>query len=138
MTLFNSEGLFYCPLCKSFFAPSSYLNTIFTDNPKSNWLGQNVMHYRHNHVNYYNRWVYYHSFYRDYETFKTDVNNRAKRNILRKCKDFLKEHKFTANDFAELKNTDQKTLDLAHKLLGGKPVYLGKSKKTVTLDSFLD
>lgn len=138
MTLFNSEGLVYCPLCNSFFAPSAYLNSVFIDNPKVNYLAHLTMHYRHRHIRYYNRWVGYHSRYRDYDSFKIEVNNRAKRNILRKCKKFLREHKFTVQDFVRLRHTDQKTLDLAHKILGGTPVYLDKPKKRVTLDSFLD
>ncbi len=135
--LINDQGAFYCPLCKGWFRRSGYLDTVFSE-PKLLWLSNMVCHYRHEHIMYYNRWVHYYSYHYNYEKFKTNVNNRAKRNIIRKCEDFLRYHRFTPQDFAELQNTDQKTLDLAHKILGGTPVYLDKPKKITTLDSFLD
>lgn len=136
--LFNSKGYVYCPICGSLFAPSAYLNSIFTDNPRANYLAHLTMHYRHKHINYYNKWVHYHSYYRDYDKFKIVVNNRAKRNILRKCKKFLKEHKFTVRDFAALQHTDAKTLKLARKVLGKGSFSPKKEDKIVTprLESF--
>lgn len=95
-----------------------------------------VTHYRHTHIRYYNRWVHYHSRFRDYETFKTTVNNRVKRNILRKCKPFLKQNGFTVQDFEALQGTDDKTLKLAVKILGGRTTP--RPTKEVTLDLFLE
>jgi hypothetical protein len=136
--LINNQGEFYCPLCKRFFQGRPYLSTVFSDE-RPLWLSNMVTHYRHNHINYYNRWVHYHSRYRSYESFKAKVNNRAKRNIIKKCKEFLKDHHFTVNDFAALQNTDEKTLKLAGKILGGKST--GKNRggsPLITLDDFVD
>lgn len=134
----NENEAIYCPICKSWCNGSEYLRGVFSD-PKPYWLACMVTHYRHNHIRYYNRWVHYHSRHGRYDWFKAQVNNRIKRNILGKCKKFLREHRFTVQDFALLQNTEQKTLDKAHKILGGNPITLNKPKPhVVTLDKWLE
>ena len=106
-----------CLLCGKIIS-SSYLNSVLKDD-KVYQLACMVMHYRHEHVKYYNNSVGYVCHYTnvEYEEFKTLVNERAKRQILRKAKDKLIEKGFGVKHFAELKNTDEKTLALARKIL---------------------
>ena len=113
----DDEG-FYCPLCDGVVEKSEYLSTVFKDNPKMEWLANMVTHYRHEHVKYYNNSVGYVSFFHDYDGFKNVVNNRTKRQIIRKCKAFLLANNFTSKQFIELQNTEEKTIALANKILG--------------------
>ena len=52
-----------------------------------------------------------------YEKEKMVRNERAKRQILRKCQPFLIENNFIFEDFLELKNTDDSTIKLAKQKL---------------------
>lgn len=114
----------YCPICNQYFRTSTYLNSKFTDE-KVRWLANMVTHYRHVHVTSWdkcwgsNRIPYYKSnLHLDYETEKIKVNERGKRQILRKCIDQMKADGFTVNDVLALKKTERKTSDLYRKLLG--------------------
>jgi hypothetical protein len=118
--LFQGD-LVYCPLCEQQFMRSSYLSTVFPAGSGPLWFANMVMHYRHHHVVYYNHSVHYNSWHGRYEAFKSEVNERAKRQILRGAKRFLREHGFTADDLDELQGTTGKTRALALKLLGGSP-----------------
>ena len=80
-----------------------------------------VTHYRHHHVVYYNNSVGYASYKGRYDDFKHQVNERAKRQIIRKAGDFMKAHRITADHFAELQGTTEETLVLARDRLGGSP-----------------
>ncbi len=57
---------------------------------------------------------------KDYEVAKQEVNERAKRQIIRKATDYLIEHGFLPEHFAALQNTTEETMKLARKKLGGK------------------
>lgn len=128
VSLLDGKGLVYCPLCDDHFSESEYLQTVFTD-VKSRWLANMVTHYRHEHVNYYNNSVGYVSVYHDYDQFKHLANERAKRQILRKCLTFLKQHTFVPSDFKALQGTDDKTLALAERLLASScPIVLALGK----------
>ena len=118
--MFTEEGLFLCPLCPAYLPMSEYLATVF-DNKKALWVANMVTHYRHWHVNYYNRHVGYASYKGRYDAFKHEVNERAKRQIIRKATPFLRAHGITADDFAELQGTTEETMTLALKMLGGSP-----------------
>lgn len=110
----------YCPMCKGYFSGSDYLKTVFTDE-KQLWLANMVTHYRHSHIESWNKcWGYRGSYYRsrwfsDYEEEKHKVNERAKRQIIRKCTDYLLYFGFTVEDFTALQSTEQKTIELATK-----------------------
>ena len=84
----------YCPICNRWFEGSSYLFEEFKDDEKAIWLSNMVTHYRHTHITSWNKcWGYGGRFYRsgwfgDYDTEKQKVNERAKRQIIRKAKDF--------------------------------------------------
>lgn len=112
------DGMIYCPMCRDRFAASPYLMTIFSVN-KPLWLANMVTHYRHVHIKYYDKWVRYMSWKYNYSDFKYIVNERAKRQILRRCKDHMKAHGVTIQDLLALQGRDQKTIELYAKVLGG-------------------
>lgn len=115
--LITDKGV-YCPLCKSRFEGSYYLRDTFPDDRRY-WLAAMIMHYRHVHIVYYNRGVSHQSRKGQYGEYKRLVNERAKRQLLRKCEIFLKKWGFTVSDFEGLEGTERKTLKLAVKVLGG-------------------
>lgn len=116
------DNMVYCPMCDEYFSDSEYLRTVFEDE-KQLWLANMVTHYRHNHITSWNKcWGYGGGRYRNkwfgnYDNEKREVNERAKRQILRKCKSYLNANGFTSADFDALKSTDYKTMELAEKLL---------------------
>ncbi|MFA9389334.1 MAG: hypothetical protein ACERKD_05980 [Prolixibacteraceae bacterium] len=115
----------HCPICGKKFETSEYLNNVFKDE-HVRWLANMVTHYRHEHLkswdktwsrgsygwNQLSEWTY------DQEKLK--VNERAKRQILRKCKDFMIKNGFTVEHVMKLKNTDSKTIELYKKILDNK------------------
>jgi hypothetical protein len=123
---------FWCPMCKEWDTLSDYLMKIFKDNPKSLWFANMVTHYRHSHITSWNKcWGYGGKNYRrgwfkDYEDEKSKVNERAKRQILRKCKEFMKFHKFSTDDILILENNSSKTIELANKILPKNDIELDK------------
>ena len=127
----TAEGV-YCPLCDDRFAPSEYLTTVFTD-LKINWLAQLVTHYRHNHIEYYDHSVGFHSMRGTYEPFKHVVNERIKRQILRKCQGYMRFLGLGARDLKELQGTTEETLALAGQLLEG--VKRFRIKKSLRIEA---
>ena len=111
-------NLCFCPLCDDWFVGSDYLASVF-ENPRALWVANMVTHYRHRHVDYYNRHVGYASWSGRYDEFKHLVNERAKRQVIRKARHFLREHRIAAEHFAELQGTTEETLALASRMLGG-------------------
>jgi hypothetical protein len=112
----------YCPICKKYFQGSTYLITVF-EKDKILWLANMITHYRHTHITSWNKcWGYGGGYYRqnwfgDYDTEKQKVNERAKRQIIRKCTEYLKYYGFTTDDFLKLQNTTEETVNLANKVL---------------------
>ena len=85
----------YCPLCQNFIIDefSDYLfNEVTKFNYINYWMLFLVTHYRHNHIQYYDKsWKYWayrekNKEYKDYDYFKNLVNYRAKRQIIRAIK----------------------------------------------------
>ena len=119
--LFKDNTVF-CPLCNHSFSESGYLKDAI-DDEKARWLANTVMHYRHNHITSWNKcWGYTGGHYRsgwfgDYELEKRKVNERAKRQIIRKATEYLKYHKITVDHFKMLENNDNQILALAEKKL---------------------
>ena len=117
-----------CPICSRKVEQSDYLNQIFKDEPEVNYLAHMVTHYRHNHIDSWNKcWGRHGSRYRsnwfgDYEEEKIKVNERAKRQIIRKGKDILNRLGITPDHFRRLQNTEQKTMELANKNLFKTPI----------------
>jgi len=127
-----------CPICKGYFTTSFHLNQAISDE-RVRWLANMVMHYRHTHISSWNKsWNRNGYFYRngwgdykEYEDLKKDVNERAKRQILRKCKTYMIDNGFKVNHVIQLQNTDQQTIDLYNKLLSEnngtkRPIRLSK------------
>jgi len=108
---------FYCPLCDDYYPHSEYLHGVFEDEPKVEFIANLVTHYRHEHTKYYDNGVGYVSRFHDYDSFKETVNNRAKRQIIRKAKNYLRAVGVTPEDFCTLQSTDQKTAELACRML---------------------
>lgn len=123
---FHNINYFFCPLCGEWFAGSDYLFETFKGDHKAIWLSNMVTHYRHGHITSWNKcwgyggYSYRYGWFGDYDEEKAKVNERAKRQIIRKATDFLIENGFTSEDFKKLKNTTQETIDLAVKKLDGK------------------
>lgn len=107
---------------------SAHLDGAIADD-KAYYMACMVMHYRHEHVRYYNNSVGYVSRHHDYESFKSKVNERAKRNIIRKCMEILRANGVTSETFLLLENNDSETIKLAKKLLDS-PTPLTRRKQS--------
>ncbi len=117
------NNVFLCPICKKFNRTSNYLSNVFEDK-KTEWLANMVTHYRHEHITSWNKmWGNYGRSYQkaahfgNYEEEKSLVNERAKRQIIRKATDFLMTNNITVEHFKALQGTAIKTIELAEKKL---------------------
>ena len=113
----------YCPICGNYFPVSKYLQEAITDE-HVRWLANMVTHYRHYHLKSWDKmWGHHGSYYRhgwydgNYDAAKRKVNERAKRQILRYCKDYMIENGFTPDHVKQLEYTDEKTIALYEKYL---------------------
>lgn len=115
---------YFCPICNSWSPLSDYLHTVFIGDEKSEWLSNMITHYRHNHITSWNKcWGRYGDAYRsgwfkedDYDKKKKETNERAKRQIIRMCFQFLLEHEISKAEFVKL-NSEPETLALAYEKL---------------------
>lgn len=120
--LFTTQNKFYCPLCNRSIVRSEYLTVTFGDT-KEGWLANMVTHYRHDHIASWDRcWGYEGRRYRagwfgNYDEEKQKVNERAKRQLIRKAKTYLLHHQIQPEDFLKLEKTDSQTFALAKKML---------------------
>jgi len=105
-----------CLLCHEELC-SPRLAEVFGDCRKAYLLACMVSHYRHRHVRYYDKRVGSGGKCRDYECFKALVNERAKRQIIRKAKDKLLELGVTPHHFGLLQGTTSQTMELAIRFL---------------------
>ena len=112
----------YCPVCDVRFEGSEYLKTVFEDD-RELWLANMVMHHRHEHITSWNKcWGYGGWYYRQaahfgtYEEEKAKVNERAKREIARKCKEYILKNNVNPSIFNKLQNTTQETLNVVEKI----------------------
>ncbi len=114
---------FYCPIAQDYFQLSDYLKEVFKDKPKALWLANMVTHYRHYHITWWNKcwgrhgYKYQGNWFQDYDAQKRKVNEQAKRQIIRKCREFMNFHQIRVDDFRELQFNDEKTIQLAMKHL---------------------
>lgn len=127
-----------CPICNKHYSSSEYLEDIFKDDPKALFIANLVTHYRHHHIQSWNRcWgrngdYYRNKWFGDYEKEKQVVNERAKRQIIRKAQPKLIALGITSETFKKLQNTDEKTIVLAVKKLDGMSAK-GVTKMDVTI-----
>jgi len=110
-----------CPICHWQIEQSEYLKEIFENDQATLWLANLVTHYRHNHITSWNKcWGPRGNYYRrdwfdDYDMEKAKVNERAKRQLVRKGHLILFQNGVNAETFENLENTTQETLDLVGK-----------------------
>lgn len=132
-TAVGEDGTVFCPLCNAWQRRSEYLGTVFPlpDRWREYWIATMTSHYRHIHVSYYNRWVGYHGRYRSYEGFKHEVNERAKRQLIRKSAKFLRGLGIGAEHFDALQGTTPETRRLAMKMLGHGRAELPKGQSAI-------
>lgn len=135
------EGNFLFPIDGKYYSESEYLRSAIQDE-KVRWLANLITHYRHNCIKSWNRmWsngrrgAAYRSAanFGDYDEEKVKINERAKRQLIRKCYPFFLQAGIEVTHFTELQNTDWETIALANKFLEGKveiPAYAEKTKKT--------
>ena len=119
----NRRNTFYCPICKQRFGASPYLCTVFKGNDRAMWLANMVMHYRHNHITSWNKyWGWNGAAYRraahfgDYDTEKSMVNERAKRQIARKSPQYLIKNGIDAKVYSKLQGTTPETIKLVERI----------------------
>lgn len=121
-TLLENIAWDKCPICQNSIKQSEYLETAI-DNEKTRYFANLVTHYRHHHITSWNKcWSYGGHRYRanwfgDYDDEKAKVNERAKRQIIRKGFKILKEMGITSEHIAELENTTEETMKIARKYL---------------------
>ena len=112
-----------CPICGQEIKQSDYLETIIKDD-KVRYLANLVTHYRHSHISSWNKcWGNYGHHYRngwfgDYDEEKRKVNERAKRQIIRKATKHLISIGIVVEHFEMLQGTTEETLQVARKKLG--------------------
>lgn len=125
--------MFSCPACGEGVPRSNYLLTVFRGDPYAEWMANLVTHWRHDHQNGYNASLQS-TRYRDkmwrgraYEEVKAEINNRAKRQLMRAIarSRWPRKDKYGLVDaVGRLQNGDSMTLELRMKLserLGGGP-----------------
>ena len=112
-----------CPICHEEIEKSPYLSELFKDDLQTQWVANLVTHYRHNHITSWNKcWGYHGDLYRknwfgNYDEEKRLVNERAKRQLIKKGHRILSENGVTVETFHKLKHTTSKTLFVAMKFL---------------------
>ena len=110
---------FYCPLYGTRFNASEYLCETFKGEDKALWLANMVTHYRHTHITSWNKcWGWGGRAYRkaahfgDFDTEKSIVNERAKRQIARKCPQYIISNGIDHDVYSKLQGTTEETLKL--------------------------
>lgn len=124
------DGYIFCPVCeRDIYFYSDYLYGVFSDNLYAYLAAVLVTHYRHNHIRYYDRSWKYGSYaeknkeylYMTHEDYKTLVNNRAKRQIIRKIVESeqldLQAKREMIRGFTHLENNDEKVKEVMNKKL---------------------
>lgn len=116
------DNSFYDPISGTYQPESEYLSTIF-ECQKTKWFANMVTRYRHTHIKWWDRcWGrdggrYQGNWFGDYEEEKAKVNEQAKRQIIRKCRDYLIHHKVPLEALESLQNTEEKTIQLFKKMI---------------------
>ena len=115
-----------CPICQKHFEPAEYLKGGFADDPKALFIANLVIHYRQEHINWFEaiegidaqkkyRW------YKGDDMERRRVNESSKRQIIRKATEVLIALGITSETFKALGYTAPMTLELAEKKLD-KPI----------------
>ncbi len=107
----------YCPQCNKYFEESRYLKIFFSNDVKTRWLANLIMHYRHVHTNWDKNKYKLNGNKGVYEKDKNAVNEYIKQVIIKKYSEFLKVNQITKEHFMKLQNTNQQTINLAGEML---------------------
>jgi len=116
------DNRIFCPLCAKYFDASDYLIKNIKDD-KVLWLANMVTHYRHAHISSWNKcWgrnggAYRQKWFGEYEDEKKKVNERAKRQIIRKCQRYMNASGINYDHVEKLQANSSETLQFAKKLL---------------------
>ncbi|WP_421944351.1 hypothetical protein [Pedobacter sp.] len=122
LKLFPSHSTCYCPICNKKFPRSEYLKENIEDK-KTEWIANIITHHRHEHITSWNKcWDYGGNSYRanwfsDYDTEKRKINERAKRQLIRKATHFLIDNEIEFEHFKKLQFNSIETLHLLRKQL---------------------
>ena len=113
---------FLCPFGCGPVRRSDHLAEAFAEDRYGEWAASLVTHYRHNHIRYYDRswrsraYAARNPEYGDHEAFKANVNNRAKRQLIRAIAKQtswpLWRRRLLVDAFLRLQATDEKTRKL--------------------------
>ncbi|MBN8838448.1 MAG: hypothetical protein J0I09_14390 [Sphingobacteriia bacterium] len=112
-----------CPLCKSEIEQSDFLETVFLNDKPTLYFANLITHYRHNHISSWNKcsgrngYNYRGTWFGDYDEEKAKVNERAKRQLIRKGHKELLNKGVTTETLKKLKGTTPETLKVAEKFL---------------------
>jgi hypothetical protein len=111
-----------CPLCNKVIHSSPYLHQVFLNDELTEYVANLVTHYRHEHIRYYNNAYTTNSNYtskalhgKSWEEFKTIVNNRAKRKLIKAL--IKKNRTDLIQGFIKLQGNDTQTNELINKTL---------------------
>ena len=120
---------FYCPICKQYEKESAYLRSVFPEHPRTRYLANLITHYRHSHITSYNKSYGYGSGayatkslqnYASWEEFKSDINERAKRQYARKAGAYFKKWGIGVSQVRRLQGTTPETLSVWKKIFGSR------------------
>lgn len=121
----------WCPGCKKVFSHDGYLRILFRDDRPAMHAAMLVTHYRHEHVTSHDRAWSNRRYARaipgyDYDIYKMQVNNRAKRQLIRAIHkhvvagtypDAAAPWQELVRAFGDLRDTDSMTEALIDKVL---------------------
>jgi hypothetical protein len=129
----ENKRVIFCPICKRYFQASEYLFQTFEKDPGTEWLANMITHYRHQHRAYDRNIRYVENHFNiSHEIQKQTINEQAKRQIARKCKDYMIQNNIGLGNLMELQKSDEKTYTLYKKLFGHFYVPKPKSEKPKT------
>ena len=120
--IINHKVKCYCPICGKYFESSDFLNKELK-NENSRWFANMVTHYRHNHIDWWNNcWGrnggdYRNGWFCDYDEEKHKVNESSKRQIIRKCKEYILGIDFQKSDLMALQGNEVETINLFDKII---------------------
>ncbi|MFC0263828.1 hypothetical protein [Fontibacter flavus] len=112
-----------CPISNRKIKQSPYLAEVFKSDERTLWIANLITHYRHNIITYWdkcwghNGYRYRRDWFGDYDEEKAKVNERAKRQIIRKAHKILIDCGITPETFSNLEGTTEETMKIAKKFL---------------------
>ena len=103
---------FYCPICDRYYSCSSMLFLLYQNDGRVEWLSNMVTHYRHVHNKTYNTDVSKPLGEIEYLEIKQGANETSKRQIARKCYEYMCSFNIGLRDLLLLTNNSAQTVEL--------------------------